>query len=55
MQAILSASAMHDEYVKELLVSYGKVIATSLRGAKMFVSIRQALRKSSHMTAQLTH
>ncbi|XP_034389213.1 zinc finger MYND domain-containing protein 10 [Cyclopterus lumpus] len=25
MQAILNASAMHDEYVKELLVSYGKI------------------------------
>lgn len=25
MQAILNASAMHDEFVKELLVSYGKV------------------------------
>ncbi|KAG8007716.1 Zinc finger MYND domain-containing protein 10 [Nibea albiflora] len=25
MQAILSASAMHDEFVKELLVSYGKI------------------------------
>lgn len=25
MQAILDASALHDEFVKELLVSYGKV------------------------------
>lgn len=25
MQAILSATAMHDEFVKEVLVSYGKV------------------------------
>lgn len=25
MQAILNASAVHDEYVKDLLVSYGKV------------------------------
>ncbi|KAG7244715.1 hypothetical protein INR49_029734 [Caranx melampygus] len=25
MQAILNASAMHDEFVKELLVSYGKI------------------------------
>lgn len=25
MQAILNASAMHDEFIKELLVSYGKV------------------------------
>lgn len=30
MQAILNASAVHDEFVKELLVSYGKVTATSL-------------------------
>lgn len=30
MQAILNASAMHDEFVKELLVSYGKVTATSV-------------------------
>lgn len=47
MQAILSASAVHDEFVKELLVSYGKVIATFLHGVKIFVAIRQALRKSS--------
>lgn len=26
MQAILNASAMHDEFVKEFLVSHGKVI-----------------------------
>lgn len=25
MQAILNASAVHDEFVKDLLVSYGKV------------------------------
>lgn len=30
MQAILNASAMHDEFVKEFLVSYGKVTTTPL-------------------------
>lgn len=29
MQAILNASAMHDEFVKDLLVSFGKVTATT--------------------------
>lgn len=29
MQAILNASAMHDEFVKEHLVSHGKVTTTS--------------------------
>lgn len=35
MQAILNASAMHDEFVKELLVSYGKVIATATYDTKI--------------------
>lgn len=29
MQAILNASAMHDEFIKELLVSHEKVNATT--------------------------
>lgn len=30
MQAIISASTMHDEYVKDLLVSYRKVTLSRL-------------------------
>lgn len=40
MQAILNASAMHDDFVKELLVSYGKVTAsTLLKQVPLVVSI----------------
>lgn len=48
MQAILNASAMHDEFVKELLVSYGKVTATALYtlyDAKILVAFRQKSSK----------
>lgn len=34
MQAILNASAVHDEFVKDLLVSYGKVSVALLSSHK---------------------
>lgn len=48
MQAIINASAMHDEFVKDLLVSYGKVTASAvyiLYATIILVAFRQNFLK----------